>query len=365
TADRAARRQQDRDTRRQKPERRHLGRHAARVGAQEVRVDLIARLGAQEHEGRRRRRGRDDRRDPEPPTGILAVPSIARRDEEDGRCDERRARRDHDLCRGEAAVIDEMRSERDAEERDRHVAQLARAVRCERGDRDDREQQHQRTAQTRSVAMSVRASHTPARSSKAANTPDTVVADPASARNDADAMGTGSAAETTASSRVLNAVSSGSRTRTARATTTSSVATTAMTGTSVTRSSRLRVFGLPIASDIASRSGNVSARTTMIVPRNETIDAETSRSAGTAAMLRRRPACASSRPTTAPAAITARTAVRRSDVSNAPITIVIAPATITVELAIAVMYERRGGIQNASVTAARPPPASTTNAPAR
>src|SRR6185436_13090018 len=69
-------------------------------------------------------------------------------------------------------------------------------------------------------------------------------------------------------------------------------------------------------------------------------------------------------PTTAPAAITARTAVRRSDVSNAPIMIVSAPATTTVELAIAVMYERCGGIQNASVTAASPPPARTTNAPA-
>ena len=38
---------------------------------------------------------------------------------------------------------------------------------------------------------------------------------------------------------------------------------------------------------------------------------------------------------------------------------------ITVELAIAVMYERCGGIQKASDTAASPPPARTISAPAR
>src|SRR5258705_11325303 len=110
-----------------------------------------------------------------------------------------------------------MRGERDPEECDRHVAQLPGAVRRERADRDDPEQQHQRSAQTSSVAMSVSASQTPARSSKAAKMPDTVVAEPASARNDADAIGTGSTTDKMASSRVLNAVSSASSTRTARA----------------------------------------------------------------------------------------------------------------------------------------------------
>ena len=42
-----------------------------------------------------------------------------------------------------------------------------------------------------------------------------------------------------------------------------------------------------------------------------------------------------------------------------------APATITVELVIDVMYERCGGIQKPSDTAASAPPASTTSAPAR
>src|SRR5207247_1855685 len=170
---------------------------------------------------------------------------------------------------------DEMRGERDREERDRCVTELARAVRRERGDRDDREQQHQRSAHTSSVAMSMSASQTPARSSNSAKTPDAAVADPARARKDAAAIGTGSAALTTASSRALSVVSSGRNTRTVRAATTSHVATTARTASAV------------------------------------------------------------------------------------------APATITGELAIAVMYERCGGIQKASDTAASPPPARTTSAPAR
>ncbi len=62
--------------------------------------------------------------------------------------------------------------------------------------------------------------------------------------------------------------------------------------------------------------------------------------------------------------MTASTTVTRSGASNAPSASVNAPATITVELAINVMYERCGGIQKASETAASPPPARTTSAPA-
>src|SRR5712692_2287058 len=329
SAHRATRGEEDRDARREQPERRDLGRHAARVTSEQLDPDVLAGRGAQERErGRRRSRG-DDRRDPETPARILAEPRVARGHVHDGRRHERRKAGHHELRCRLLAVVDEVGRERDREERGGREAQLPCAVGAERRHRDDREQQHQRTAQNRTVVMSTRASHTPARSSKSAKIAEAVVAAPDSIRKPDVAVGTGSAAETTASMRRATRARSGTNGRTTRAATTSSVANAAIAATSASRSTRMG--GRPNTLVAASPSGVERRSASIIVPRNAATAAEISSSVGTGALLSLRPTSARIRARTASVASVASAIVARSGASNAPRTTASTPAAIAVD----------------------------------
>src|SRR5256885_333490 len=123
-ADGRSRGHEDRDARRDQPERRDLCRDPARIVADERDADGFARRRAERGEARRRRRGRDDRREPEPPPRILAVRSVARRHVKDPARDERPTALDRELAHRELAGGHDVGGKRYAEQSDRGIAEL-------------------------------------------------------------------------------------------------------------------------------------------------------------------------------------------------------------------------------------------------
>src|SRR5437867_1025120 len=124
SADRASRGDENRDARRDEPERGDLGGDPARILADQWDGHGLAGSGTKRREARRSGRGRDDRREPEPPPGILAVRAVARGDVKDSARDERSAAFDRELRDGQLTRGDDVGGKRYAEQRDRRVAQL-------------------------------------------------------------------------------------------------------------------------------------------------------------------------------------------------------------------------------------------------
>src|SRR5216117_1371963 len=219
-------RDQDRDARRDEPEGRDLRGHAARILADQRNGHELARGRAKGREARRRGGGCNHRRHPQPPSGILAVGPIARRDVKDAESDERSAAFDRELPHAELPRAHGVRRKGNPEQRERRIAKLPRAVRGDGGERDDAQGDHCRVDQMRSATIKTVASQTPARCSKIAKAPELTVTARSSTRNPATPAGTGSAAHTMRCNRDTKTSRSGSTGRMRRALIARIVATT-------------------------------------------------------------------------------------------------------------------------------------------
>src|SRR5439155_16696748 len=107
-----------------KPERGDLGGNSARVLADQRDGDRLAGGGAQRREACRRRRGCDDRREPQLPSRIFTVCPVARGYVQDPARNESSATCDGALNHGQLTGGHDVGGERYSEQRDGRVAEL-------------------------------------------------------------------------------------------------------------------------------------------------------------------------------------------------------------------------------------------------